>query len=68
MNLLKIFCLNFIKTIFLVSGGAPALPPGLPAQYYLGFRGCVASVKVDKRPLHLVRHGDNSVTHFCDAD
>ncbi|KAF4521048.1 hypothetical protein B566_EDAN008120 [Ephemera danica] len=49
-------------------GGAPALPPGLPAQYYLGFQGCIASVRVDRRPLHLVRHGDNPITHFCEAD
>ncbi|XP_059489147.1 agrin-like isoform X3 [Neocloeon triangulifer] len=50
-------------------GGAPTLPPGLPAQYYLGFRGCVTSVKVDKRPLHLVHHAENSpATHFCDAN
>ncbi|CAB3365946.1 Hypothetical predicted protein [Cloeon dipterum] len=50
-------------------GGAPTLPPGLPAEYYLGFRGCVTNVKVDKRPLHLVRHAENSpATHFCEAN
>ncbi|XP_046396911.1 agrin-like [Ischnura elegans] len=47
-------------------GGAPALPAGLPAQYYLGFIGCIEEVKVDKKKsLDLLKHGLNTVTQFC---
>ncbi|XP_059489125.1 agrin-like [Neocloeon triangulifer] len=50
-------------------GGAPTLPPGLSAPYYLGFRGCVASVFVEKRPLDLARQAaGNELLQYCDVD
>ena len=49
------------------AGGAPTLPSGLPAAYYLGFRGCVQRVRVNKRPLNLLhrRGDDRSPVLFC---
>ncbi|XP_033609084.1 agrin isoform X4 [Cryptotermes secundus] len=48
-------------------GGAPTLPSGLPAPYYLGFKGCMDVVKVSRKPLDMLNRlgNDRSVIHFC---
>jgi coxsackievirus/adenovirus receptor len=48
-------------------GGAPTLPSGLPAPYYIGFKGCVDKVKVSRKPLDMLNRlgNDRSALHFC---
>ncbi|CAB3372768.1 Hypothetical predicted protein [Cloeon dipterum] len=56
------------STGYLWIGGASGLPPGLPAPYYLGFRGCFESVTAEKRPLDLIGHVDVNSLQFCDVN
>ncbi|CAG2059467.1 unnamed protein product [Timema podura] len=48
-------------------GGAPTLPSGLPASYYLGFKGCVEKIKVSRKTLDMFNRlgNDKSMIHFC---
>ncbi|XP_067005728.2 agrin-like [Anabrus simplex] len=48
-------------------GGAPTLPSGLPAPYYLGFKGCIDKVKVSRKPLDMLQRigNDRSLIQFC---
>ena len=57
----------FFNCIILIIGGAPTLPSGLPAAYYLGFKGCIHKVKISRKPLDLLnRLGNNrSPVQFC---
>lgn len=48
-------------------GGKHSLPTGLPSQYYHGYVGCVKKVKVFRRRLDLLRHGDNSNVQLCET-
>ena len=56
---------HHISIIF--TGGKHSLPSGLPTQYYHGYIGCIKKVKMFRRKLDLLRHGDNSNLKLCDT-
>ena len=55
------------KIVVNITGGVPTLPSGLPAPYYIGFKGCVDKVKVSRKPLDMLNRlgNDRSILHFC---
>ncbi|KAK7792852.1 hypothetical protein R5R35_009634 [Gryllus longicercus] len=48
-------------------GGAPTLPSGLPAPYYMGFKGCIDKIKVSRKPLDMLQRlgNDRTLIQFC---
>lgn len=50
-----------------IAGGSATLPSGLPAPYYLGFKGCIDKVKVSRKPLDMLNRlgNDHSPVQFC---
>lgn len=46
-------------------GGNPALPPGLSTQYYKGFVGCIAHVKINDKILDMLKNVNQGKIQFC---
>ena len=55
------------NSIIIFTGGKHSLPSGLPTQYYHGYIGCIKKVKMFRRKLDLLRHGDNTNLKLCDT-
>ncbi|XP_049859023.1 agrin-like [Schistocerca gregaria] len=50
-------------------GGAAVLPAGLPAPFYVGFRGCIDSIKVSQEQIELQHlHNNTQEIEFCDEN
>ncbi|GJQ68230.1 hypothetical protein Trydic_g10765 [Trypoxylus dichotomus] len=46
-------------------GGNPSLPPGLPITYYKGFIGCVELIKINNKPLNMLKTVNPERIQFC---
>jgi hypothetical protein len=59
--------LSSLKISINIAGGSATLPSGLPAPYYLGFKGCIDEVKVSRKPLDMLSRlgNDHSPVQFC---
>jgi len=56
-----------LKIFVNTAGGSATLPSGLPAPYYLGFKGCMDKFKVSRKPIDMFNRlgNDHSPLQLC---